>query len=273
MIRGISKAGLGSITDEQLVSLAGHYGFQALEIDPSELVSRHGLDKTREQLLANGLILGAFGLPTEWRKSESLFRDDLKSLAEKADTASKLGCTSCCTYILPSVDEPAAAFMAQTVRRLRQAASILGAYGIRLALEFVGPHHLRTAWANPFIYTVEDTLSLVDAIGLNSVGLLVDSYHCYTTGFTGEQIAKLNAAQIVHVHLNDARDLPVSEVLDFDRLYPGEGVIDLKDFLQGLQAAGYEGVVAQEILTPSQPEASPEALLARSQQGFDRVFV
>ena len=55
--------------------------------------------------------------------------------------------------------------MALATRRLRTCAQILGAYGIRLGLEFVGPHHLRTAWKHPFIWTLDETLDWIDAIG------------------------------------------------------------------------------------------------------------
>ena len=60
--------------------------------------------------------------------------------------------------------------MALATTRLRACANILGAYGIRLALEFVGPHHLRTQWKNPFIWTVQETLDWIDAIGEPNVG-------------------------------------------------------------------------------------------------------
>ncbi|UUZ89861.1 sugar phosphate isomerase/epimerase [Paenibacillus sp. P25] len=140
--------------------------------------------------------------------------------------------------------------MALATRRLRTCAEILEAYGIRLGLEFVGPHHLRTRWANPFIWDIPSTLDWIDAIGKKNVGLLFDAYHWYTTEAGYEDILKLGASQIVHVHINDAPDVPVAEVLDNDRLYPGEGVIPLADFLRGLRQIGYSGVVAQEILTP-----------------------
>ncbi|MBP1155610.1 MULTISPECIES: hypothetical protein [unclassified Paenibacillus] len=79
------------------------------------------------------------------------------------------------------------------------------------------------------------------------------------------------ASQIVYVHIN-APNVPVEEVLDNDRLYLGEGVIPLADFLSGLHYIGYKGVVAQEILTPSMPKDSPEILILRSKTGFDKVF-
>ncbi|HZG84657.1 sugar phosphate isomerase/epimerase family protein [Paenibacillus sp.] len=270
---GLTRAGLGNIgTDERFIELAGAYGFEAVDVDPLGLIERGGADGARALLEKSGVSIGAMGLPVEWRTTDEAFRAGLAKLQAAAEAGAQLGCTACCTYILPSTDLPAAHFMAQAIRRLRLCAQLLGAYGIRLGLEYVGPHHLRTRWANPYIWTQEETLELIEAIGEPNVGLLLDSYHWYTTGLAADDIAALQPHQIVHVHLNDARDVPVSEALDNDRVYPGEGVIDLPAFLRAVHATGYRGAVSQEVLTPSAPTDPAEALLQRTKAGFDRVF-
>ena len=161
--------------------------------------------------------------------------------------------------------------MAAATRRLRLCADILDAYGIRLGLEFVGCHHLRTQWKNPFIWSVEDTLDWIETIHAPNVGLLVDSYHWHTNGLAIEEVLNLKKEQVVHVHINDAYDLPIEELLDYERLYPGEGVIDLPGFLKNLKAIGYAGVVSQEVLAPASTLDTSE-LFAKSKAGFDSVF-
>lgn len=273
MLRGLTGAGLGKLeSTEQFIELAAKYGFEAVDIDALALVESHSVDGARELLNKHGLVVGSIGLPVEWRGSEERFRADLPKLTQAAAAAAALGCTSCCTYVLPSTDLNAAHFMALATRRLRTCAQILGAYGIRLGLEFVGPHHLRTRWKHPFIWTVEETLDWIDAIGESNVGLLYDAYHWYTNGLTAADIEKLRPEQIVHVHINDAPDVPVEDVLDNGRVYPGEGVIDLAGFLQALAKIGYKGAVSQEILTATPPTDSPESLVQRSKAGFDKVY-
>ena len=273
MLRGLSRAGLGKVeSDDSLIELAGKYGFQAVDLDANELVNRHGVDGARELLKKNHVVIGSIGLPVEWRSTEDAFREGIVKLAETAEAAAALGCTSCCTYILPSTDLKAAHFMALATRRLRMCAQILGAYGIRLGLEFVGPHHLRTAWKNPFIWTLQETLDWIDAIGEPNVGLLFDAYHWYTNEMTTADIEALRAEQIIHVHINDAQNVPVQEALDNGRVYPGEGVIDLAGFLRALDAIGYKGAVTQEILSAEAPTESPESLVQRSKAGFDKVY-
>lgn len=273
MLRGLTGAGLGRLeSDEQLIKLASEHGFQAVDLDAAGLISRHGVEGARELLASYNVVIGSIGLPVEWRTTEEAFLEGLERLVPAAAAAAALGCTSCCTYILPSTDLKAAHFMALATRRLRTCAQILGAYGIRLGLEFVGPHHLRTRWANPFIWTLEETLDWIGAIGESNVGLLFDAYHWYTNGLTVADIEALSAEQIVHVHINDAPAVPVEEALDNGRIYPGEGVIDLAGFLRGLNNIGYKGAVSQEILTAEPPNQSPEELALRSKAGFDKVF-
>ncbi|MCZ8517495.1 sugar phosphate isomerase/epimerase [Paenibacillus filicis] len=276
MIKGITRAGIGQAGSlEDFVRLASRYGFGAVDAGGGELeawISAAGAERVNERLREQGVQIGSIGLSAEWRHNEEKFREGLHRLVKDAEAASQLGVTRCCTYVLPSTDYPAARFMAVATRRLRTCAEILEAYGIRFGLEFVGPHHLRTRWANPFIWDIPTTLDWIGAIGKSNVGLLFDAYHWYTSEAGYEDILKLDARQIVHVHINDARDVPVAEALDNDRLYPGEGVIPLTDFLRGLQAIGYTGVVSQEILTPQPLTAPAEELFAKSQQAFAKVF-
>ncbi|QHW30501.1 sugar phosphate isomerase/epimerase [Paenibacillus rhizovicinus] len=273
MLKGLSRAGLGEIgSDERFIALAAEYGFQTVDIDAKGLIDRNGLEGARKLLADNGVTIGSIGLSVEWRASEEKFRDGLAKLAEDAAAAAALGCRNCCTYILPATDYKAAHFTVLATRRLRTCAQILGAYGIRLGLEFVGPHHLRTAWANPFLWTMHETLDWIDAIGEPNVGLLFDAYHWYTNGHTLADIEALTPDQIVHVHINDAPNVAVEDVLDNGRIYPGEGVIDLAGFLKALNAIGYRGSVTQEILSKEAPAADAATLLARSKAGYDKVY-
>ncbi|CAM4021113.1 sugar phosphate isomerase/epimerase family protein [Saccharibacillus endophyticus] len=273
MLKGLTRAGLGSIeNDEQFLKLASDAGFDSVDLNARALIEQYGEKGAIELFQRYNLQLGSIDLPVEWRADEEAFLAGLPALTEAAAAARKLGCTRCCTYVLPSTDQMSAHFMALATRRLRICAQILGAYGIRLGLEFVGPHHLRTAWKYPFIWTMQDTLDWIDAIGEPNVGLLLDAYHWHTNNLTVTDLERLQPHQIVHVHLNDAKDLPVDQILDNDRIYPGEGIIDLPGFLRALNQIGYTDFVTQEILTPSAPKESPEKLVQRSKKGYDQVF-
>lgn len=274
MIRGLTRAGVGDVgSNADFIRNASQYAFGSVDLNAHALIEECGLDGAIDLLQRHEIIVGSIDLSVEWRKSDTAFQNDLIGFAGQAAAAAALGCTSCCTYILPSTDQDSAPFMAKAVKRLRVIAEVLDTYEIRLGLEFVGPHHLRTTWKNPFIWTVQDTLAMINAIGSRNVGLLLDAYHCHTTGFSPADITRLTAEQIVHVHINDAYDIPPENLLDNNRLHPGEGVIDLLGIIDSLRHIGYNGVVAQEVLTPESPQESAEQLLIRSKAGFDKFNI
>lgn len=276
MIKGLTTAGIGHIEHiEQFVSLASKHGFGAIDADGQQLIEwidMIGVDRARAYLNDHNVVIGSIGLSVDWRSSDEAFRSGIAQLAAEAEAASALDCTAVCTYVLPSTDYNAAHFMALATSRLRLCAQILNAYGMRLGLEYVGPHHLRTQWKHPFIWDMQSTLDWIDAINEPNVGLLLDAYHWYTSEEQASDILALRPEQIVHVHINDAPDVPVSEALDNGRLYPGEGVIDLTTFLQAVEQVGYKGAVSQEILSAKAPEGSAEELIAKSAKAFDHVF-
>ncbi|MCL6458867.1 MAG: sugar phosphate isomerase/epimerase [Gorillibacterium sp.] len=276
MLKGLTRAGIGQVGSiEQLVIAAAAHGFEAVDAGGQELeewIAAKGIEAVRLFLQEKSIQIGSIGLSVQWRNTEEEFLSGLSRLAKDAEVAAAVGCTACCTYILPSTDQNAAYFTMLATRRLRTCAQILAPYGIRLGLEFVGPHHLRTQWKNPFIWGLQETLDWIDAINERNVGLLFDSYHWHTNGLGVKDILRLNTTQIVQVHINDAPNVPVSEVLDNDRLFPGEGIIDLSGFLMSLKKIGYTGVVSQEILTPRPLEQSSVQLLQRSQDAFRKVY-
>ncbi|TDQ36427.1 sugar phosphate isomerase/epimerase family protein [Aureibacillus halotolerans] len=276
MKKALSAAGLGAINGPQhLIELAGKNGFEAVETSGSALLKiadEQGVETIDTWLREAGVTISTFGLAVEWRQTDEKFSEGLADLVRQAQLAKRLGVRNFCTYVLPATDMNASQFMAKAISRLRLCAQVLKNEGIQLGLEFVGPHHLRTMWKHPFIWTMEQMLDMVDAIDEPNVGLLLDGFHWYTTGATSEDIKRAGVDRIVHVHINDARNVPVEEVLDNDRLSPGEGVIDLTTFLQTLKDIGYEGAVAQEILTKEPPTEKPEVLAEKAKNAYEKIY-
>lgn len=259
----------------------------------ADLAARHGFDgidfgiggamkagddpmAVRDRLAEKNVAPATFGLDVEWRKDEDAFASGLAALPAKAAFAHALGCDRCVTWMPPSVNADLADWEAQTVRRFRDIARVLGDKGVRFGLEWVGPHHLRAnganaMGANAWIHTLGGTLALIEQIAETNVGLLVDCYHCYTTGVGNGELEKLLDSQIVHVHLNDAKNVPVEDVRDGDRVLPGEGVIDLEGFLAALRLSGYSGYAAVEVLSPNPIAGDADTAAARVRDSLRRI--
>jgi sugar phosphate isomerase/epimerase len=77
--------------------------------------------------------------------------------------------------------------------------------------------------------------------------VLPDVFHLYKggSGFTGARVA---ASAVRIVHCNDyPADPPRALVKDEHRVYPGDGVAPLKEFLRDLNAAGFRGFLSLEL--------------------------
>ncbi|MFD1676984.1 sugar phosphate isomerase/epimerase family protein [Alicyclobacillus fodiniaquatilis] len=231
------------------LDLAHSIGYEYVDVDGSWLAKEaesHGEAALDELFAARSLKLGSFGLPVNLFGSEADFESGLSRLEAEAERAIRLGGTRCCTFLWPSIDELPVPYASRLASRLRRCANILAAYGVRLGLEFVGPHHLRNK-KYPFVVTLADALAYIEGIGAPNVGILLDSYHAYTAEVPLSEVSALKGHQIVHVHVNDTPQ-PPHLAHDFERVLPGEGAIDLAGFFQALGETGYNGPVSLEVL-------------------------
>jgi len=230
----------------EFCALAGKSGFEGVEFGigaVAEIIHEKSVDAAREVFASNGVKPGAFGLPVDWRGEEANWKSGLEQLPELAKAAQAIGCLRTCTWIMPRSEVPYEENWKFHVSRLKPVGQILADHGIAMGIEFVGPKTMRTG-PHDFLYTLDEALQLADET--NGKGVLLDSFHWFTTHLTGEDILKLTAEQIVHVHINDAPDKAVDEQIDGERLLPGDGIIDLAAFLQSLDKIGYDGPVSVE---------------------------
>ncbi|KRW92817.1 xylose isomerase [Alicyclobacillus tengchongensis] len=212
------------------------------------------------------LRLASFGLPVDLYADEADYVRDLALLPERVAFAVGLGAVRCTTFLWPSIDERPVPYASRLARRLRQCAVALMPHGVRMGLEYVGPHHLRNR-AYPFVQNLAELAIFLEAVGAPNVGFLIDSFHWYTAEESTDDLVALKPEQIVHVHVNDAIEEP-SLAHDQRRCLPGDGRIPLAPFLRALYEAGYRGPVSTEVLHQEPLAGSNEE---RAQAAFERL--
>ncbi len=112
--------------------------------------------------------------------------------------------------------------------------------GVKPAMEFLG--------FVEDINTIEDALEVVTKSGHPAGTIVLDPFHIYRGGGSPESIAKLTASQIAIFHFNDAPTSPAREQQqDHDRVYPGDGHLDLKRQLNLLRQVGYKKWLSLEL--------------------------
>ena len=152
----------------------------------------------------------------------------------------------------------------QTASALSQMADRYG-HEIKLGLEFLG---MRSCSINNLHAAIET----VKRVGRRNVGLVVDSFHMYVSDSKFAEITQLDAEQIFLVHVNDAEPGERSRLTDANRLYPGEGVIDLKEFNSVLKKVGYDEQLSLELLRPAYWEQDAEQVAVKGRESLRRVF-
>lgn len=259
---------------EEQVALAARHGFDGVDTGIEALqalVQARSLEGAREFFAVSGVQPACWGLPVNWRGSEDDFAAGLKALPALARIGQGLGCGSCCTWLPPSVDSDPGELRKLAVRRFGECAKVLGDYGCRLGLEWVGPKTCRTG-RHAWIHRMDQLLDMEAEMGQPNVGLLVDSFHWFTAGHTVEELAAVPVEQVVHVHLNDAPDRPRDEQIDNQRLLPGEGIIDLRGFLRALKTVGYTGYMGIETFSKELTALPADEAAARASEAARRTL-
>jgi len=237
---------------EEAAEAAKIGGFEGIDIDIVEMkriLKSMSVDEVKCLVEGNGLKLGGWGLPVTLYGDEETYRRDLESLPEYAHISEELDCNRVFAWIRSFSDRlPFRENVKFHVKRLKPAAEILQDHGCYLGLEFDGTKTERINHKYEFIYTMDGIMRLCEAIGTRNLGLLLDSWHWYTTHGTIDQLRRLKGEQVIYVHINDAPPgIPIGEHRSFARCLPGEtGVIDLVGFLKALREIRYEGPVTPE---------------------------
>jgi sugar phosphate isomerase/epimerase len=253
-------------------ALAAAAGFDAVDIHPLDL--GRSASQYRDALAKHHVLPGGAGLPVQFRKSEEEFESSLALLDAKAALAAEIGCTRFYTWILPASDTlPFEENYRMRAERLGKAAAILADHGCRLGLEFVGPKTSRAGKKFEFIHTLGGMMELAHDVGENA-GLLLDSWHWYTSHGTLSDLAALTDDDIVYVHVNDApEDIDVDEQLDNVRCLPGAtGVQDIKGFMAALREIDYTGPVTPEPFDKSLAELPPAEAARRAADAMNLIW-
>lgn len=240
---------LGVQADQALsIKLAAQHGFESVQPFPQDLL-RDGVDSHLDALKEHGLRWAAAGLPVQFRRSDAEFDKDMAKLPNVAEVLERAGVDRVGTWLLPSSDELTyLQNFRRTAGRLRRVAEVLGERGQRLGLEYVGTKRNWTAKRHSFVHTMAGTKELIAEIGSANVGLVLDSWHWWTSSESGQDIRTLASRDVISADLNDAPlGIAKDEQYDNQRALPlTTGVIDVREFLEALVSIGYDGPIRAE---------------------------
>ena len=131
------------------------------------------------------------------------------------------------------------------VEALRQCASFAQRHNVKLALEPINRYE------TDLINTVGEGLELIENVGADNFGLLLDTFHMNIEEPSIEDSIRRAGDRIFHFH-----------VADSNRWYPGAGHIDFGRVVDTLREIGYTGYLSSEILPMPDSDTCAERTIA-----------
>lgn len=180
-----------------------------------------------------------------------------------------IGCE--CVEVIASFKAPTediGEIHAETVNALRQLSDAAKPFGVKLALEYMGV-------PASSVKTFDQALDIVNEVGRDNVGILMDTWHHYASGSGTDDLLKADKGQIFMVHTSDCPEHAPLEALRPESFMPGEGVVEIEAMLANLKKVGYDGPVSVEVMAPELQALPMEELFelskATTQPLLDRV--
>ncbi len=253
------------------ISSAAAAGFELVELRSNKLyehLKTHTVEDLKRLLDENNIkVLSINTLEhITWRSDE-----DRAAILEECRTLAEIAAAIECPYILsvpgalrqgPKTDEET---IEESVAMLNELADIAEPFGIKIGFEFLGE-------ANNSVQTLDLGKKIVDLVGRESVGNVIDTYHFYAGGSSFEALEELDPRKLFIFHINDAEDLPKAELNDSKRLYPGLGILPIREMKAVLDKIGYDGPASIEIFRPEYWEKDPIVGAKEAKEAAERTL-
>jgi sugar phosphate isomerase/epimerase len=121
--------------------------------------------------------------------------------------------------------------MAYLVEALQECSAVAATEGVSFALEPLNRYE------TDLIHTVEQGMELIQQVGAENFGLLLDTFHMNIEEPSIEASIRACGDRIFHFH-----------VADSNRWHPGAGHLDFRSVLATLSETGYDGYVSGEFM-------------------------
>jgi Sugar phosphate isomerases/epimerases len=148
---------------------------------------------------------------------------------------------------------------------LNELGSIAEKHGVSLAFEFLGQ-------TDCSVQTLDLAKEIVEKVNRKNIGLVIDTFHFYAGNSTFEAIDNLDPEKLFIFHINDAENLPKEQLTDAQRLYPGMGILPIKEMKKHFDNIGYNRMASIEIFRPEYWEQDPYEVAKKAKAATEEVL-
>lgn len=125
-----------------------------------------------------------------------------------------------------------------------------------------------------WIRDYRDAWNVVSAAGHDHVGIMLDCFHIFALGLPLDGIGEISARKIFLVEIADMPgcNLDLIELSRHYRLFPGEGVTPVADFVRRVRAVGYRGDYSLEVFNAHYLASDPATVAERAMRSMTALF-
>jgi 4-hydroxyphenylpyruvate dioxygenase len=261
MKASIATVCLSGGLNEKLEAIAAA-GFKSVEIFESDLLSYNGtpadVAKDMKSLGLKPITFQPFrdfeGMPDAQRQKTFDRAERKFDLMQELDCPLLMVCSNVSPASLGGIDRAAADFRELGERAAKR--------GLKVAFEAL-------AWGR-HINDYRDAWEVVRRADHKAVGLVLDTFHTFARKTDLKPIYAIPGDRIFLVQLADAPWLEM-DVLSWSRhfrCFPGQGDMPVVDFMEAVQATGYQGDLSLEIFNDQFRAGSPRSVAVDGQRSL-----
>jgi 2-keto-myo-inositol isomerase len=215
----------------------------------------HTAEQTRELFGSYDLqLIASSELAVECFHASDVLLPNLRANTENARLISELGGSAMIVHT-DGPEQVTAGSLDPIARAFLDLAEATEDLDLNIAVEFN---------ASPVVKSLQSGVRMAQKADHPRVGVLFDTAHYHVTPTKLSDINEESVKWIKHVHLNDMPDTPADLThRDFDRVLPGEGVLDLPEIISALERNGYEGYFCIEMFSAELWELSAKEAARR----------
>lgn len=260
MLLGYNEAtSMKRSTLEEDLKYVKKYGYDCIELRMDKMdvfLETHTLDELIKLIGSTGVQPYAINslehvnlnTPEEFE----VIKKEFMRMCQRAD---QLNCRM--IVVVPSIIDntvPKEEVLEDSVKCLNDFADIAEKYNVKVAYEYMG-------FSKCSVNTFSQCYEIIRKVDRENVGMVLDCFHFHASGSNIEDLLNANAEKIFTLHVDDAADLPLCDLDDSKRLWPGDGVIKLNEILGALKRIRYDKVATVELFNPDYWEWDTEKIV------------
>jgi len=243
--------------------------FDAIELRTDKVqenVRRKGRSETSDLVRSSGLEVVSLNALENFSIDRPQFPKMMDQAKEMIEACEIVGCRTIIAIsapLLSGLKEQEA--IERTRDALEKVVDLSSERGINVCFEFLG-------FKSRCIRTLEEAWQVVKGLASAEVHLVIDTFHFHVGGSSLGALEQTPTQRISIVHINDVERKPPEELLDGDRVLPGEGVTNPRLLTDRLKARSYAGPLSVELFCEDYWKQDPLYIARKARQSLEGLL-